>query len=252
MAELDANESLTPFRDAPGGSAHGAILFDRARLGQAQPQWMTPGFWGDKAEPVASGGRGSAWFVNAPFGDAVLRHYRRGGLVAKVNRDRYLWHGGEQTRSFLEYRLTERLLGMGLPVPAPLAAIYWRTGALWYRAGLLLERLPGVRTFAELPQSGDPLPWEAAGKMIARFHRNGLDHADLNLHNILHDRDGKTWLIDFDRSTIRVPDARWREANLHRLHRSFLKIRGAGDSAAADADYARLRDGYADGWERAL
>lgn len=252
MAELDANASLTPFRNALGGHAHGAILFDQTRLGQARPEWMTPEFWGNQATPVSSGGRGSAWYLDTPFGAALLRHYRRGGMMARVNRDRYLWRGGELTRSFEEYRLTARLHALGLPVPSPLAAIYWRTGPLWYQAALLLERLPQVRTFAQdLAVAAERLPWEDAGRMIARFHRHGLDHADLNLHNILHDPSGKTWLIDFDRSALKVPEQGWREGNLQRLQRSLVKLRG-GDTAQARSEFGRLRAGYLECWEHGL
>lgn len=251
MAEADAITSLTPFDDAAGSGASGAILFDHARLGQARPEWMTPAFWGERAQPVASGGRGGAWYLDAPFGPALLRHYRRGGLVAHFNHDRYLWRGANRTRGFLEYHLTGRLLELGLPVPRPLAAVYWRAGASWYRAALLLERLPQVRTLAQnLWWAGAAPPWEAAGRTIARFHRAGLEHADLNLHNVLIDAAGRIWLIDFDRSRLRTPHRHWREANLRRLRRSLLKLRGDQRRTQALAEYARLRDGYDDGWER--
>lgn len=85
MTGYDAAEGLTPYRDDSG---YGAILFDRARVQQAAPEWFVPGYWGAQARPVDSGGRGGAWFVDAPFGRAVLRRYLRGGLVARFNRDR--------------------------------------------------------------------------------------------------------------------------------------------------------------------
>ena len=101
MAAFDANETLTPFRE---GMGYGAILFDRTRLRQAgvdtaEPEWFDPQHWGSQAHPVSSGGRGAAWFVDAPFGHAVLRHYLRGGLVARLNRDRHLWRGATSAPS---------------------------------------------------------------------------------------------------------------------------------------------------------
>ena len=78
MAAFDANESLTPFRE---GLGYGAILFDRTRMRQAEASWFDPDHWGSHAQPVSSGGRGAAWFVDGPFGGAVLRHYLRGGLA---------------------------------------------------------------------------------------------------------------------------------------------------------------------------
>src|SRR5690606_36298866 len=105
MVAFDASESLTPFEWRRDGRAgYGAILFDAQRVQQVEPRWFDPGWWGDDAQPVAAGGRGSAWFVAAPFGRAVLRHYLRGGLPAKLSRDRYLWRGPDRSRGFAEFR----------------------------------------------------------------------------------------------------------------------------------------------------
>ena len=60
MTGFDANEHLTPFRDARG---YGAILFDRTQLRQPDPAWFAPAHWGEAAQPVAEGGRGGAWFI---------------------------------------------------------------------------------------------------------------------------------------------------------------------------------------------
>lgn len=95
---------------------------------------------GERAHPISEGGRGSAWFVEASFGNAVLRQYRRGGMIAMLNRDRYFWCGGHRTRSVLEFRLMRELISRGLPVPTPLAACYVRHG-VQYRAAILMERL---------------------------------------------------------------------------------------------------------------
>ena len=110
MVGFDASESLTPFRE---GSGYGAILFDRKHLRQADPDWFDPDKWGERARPVDSGGRGSAWFIEAPSSQCVLRHYRRGGFAARFSQDRYLWHGPDRTRSFAEFRLTRALLARG-------------------------------------------------------------------------------------------------------------------------------------------
>ena len=222
----------------------GAILFDRARLPQAEPEWFEPECWGARAQPVHAGGRGSAWYVDAPFGAAVLRHYLRGGLAARVSRDRYLWQGEARVRSFAEYRVTEKLLAQGLPVPRPIAAHYQRNGAT-YRAAILLDRVMRVRTVAEtVAQHGGDAPWGACGALVARFHRAGLDHADLNATNILFDAGQRGWLIDFDRARLRKPARIWRENNLARLLRSLHKLRGARRRAELEQDFARLRSAY--------
>lgn len=247
MAGFDAAESLTPFRDDRG---YGAILFDATRVRQVEPAWFDPSHWGERARPVHSGGRGGAWFVDAPFGAAVLRLYLRGGWAAGFSRDRYLWHGSRRVRSFAEFRLTRDLHQRGLPVPRPVAASYQRAGA-GYRASILLERLAGVHSLAERALvAAQDAPWEETGRLVARFHRAGLDHADLNAHNILFDASGHGWLIDFDRGKLRIPATPWRLANLARLRRSLLKLRGERNVVDVEHDYARLRGAYDATWER--
>jgi len=249
MVAFDASEQLTPFEvrragRAAGTAGYGAILFDARQVHQVAPEWFDPAWWGDRAEAVAAGGRGAAWFVAGPFGAGVLRHYLRGGLAARFSRDAYWWRGADRTRSFAEFRLARALHTLGLPVPRPLAACYWREG-LRYRAAILVERVEGARSFGALAAAqGEAAPWESAGRLVARFHRAGLDHADLNADNILFDAFGKGLLIDFDKSMLRIPATGWREANLARLRRSLLKLRGARDEGAVLRDFARLRRAY--------
>ncbi len=247
MAAFDATEVLVPYREERG---YGAILFDRQRLRQADAQWLDPPYWGERARPVESGGRGGAWFIDAPFGPSLLRLYLRGGMAASLSTDRYLWRGANRTRSFAEFRLTRELHAKGLPVPRPYVASYLRDG-MTYRAALLMERLPEVRSLADRFQvAGSDAPLEEAGRLIARFHRAGLDHADLNAHNILFDPQGRGWLIDFDRGVLRIPATRWREANLSRLRRSLIKLRGERSVEEAGYDFARLRRAYDRAWEQ--
>ncbi len=247
MVAFDATEALTPCRD---GRGIGAILFDREALRQAEMSLFAPAHWGERARPVGDGGRGGAWFVDAPFGHAVLRQYLRGGLAAKLSRDHYIWRGANRTRSFAEFRLMRALRAQKLPVPRPIAAFYMREG-LRYKAAILMERLEGVRSLADRALvAGRGAPWEETGRLIARFHRAGLDHADLNAHNILFDANGHGWLIDFDRGVLRIPAPRWRERNLKRLLRSLIKLRGERSHDDVEKDYARLRRAYDLAWNR--
>jgi 3-deoxy-D-manno-octulosonic acid kinase len=197
---------------------------------------------------VEEGGRGGAWFIQTGEGDAFLRHYLRGGLAARLSRDGHLWRGVNRVRSFAEFRLMRVLREKKLPVPMPFAAWYRREG-LQYRAAILLQRLTGVQPLAVLVAQ-DQAPWEAAGQLVARFHRAGLDHADLNAHNLLFDAEGQGWMIDFDRSQLRIPATPWREANLQRLLRSLRKQRGAVSVEQVDAGFARLRATYDATWQR--
>lgn len=240
MTGFDANEHLTPFRDTRG---YGAILFDRTQLRQPESAWFDLQHWGGAAQPVSEGGRGGAWFIDFGQGDALLRHYLRGGLAAKFSRDAHLWRGINRVRSFAEFRLLRVLRAKNLPVPMPFAAWYRREG-MHYRAAILMQRLHGVRSLAALADAGEA-PWEATGQLIARFHRGGLDHADLNAYNILFDEHGRGWMIDFDQSCLRIPATGWREGNLQRLLRSLRKLRGQ----QSEAGFEQLRAAYDAAWK---
>ncbi|MGI8561013.1 MAG: 3-deoxy-D-manno-octulosonic acid kinase [Luteimonas sp.] len=247
MVAFDATESLTPYREAGG---EGAILFDASQLRQVDPRWFDPAAWGERARPVRGSGRGGAWFIEASHGPCVLREYRRGGWAARFSEDRHLWRGFNRVRSFAEFRLLRELLRKNLPVPHPVAACYARHG-LTYRASILLQRIVDVRTLADLASlAPQQAPWEAAGRLVARFHRAGLDHADLNANNLLFGDDGPGWVIDLDRSVLRIPETAWREANLARLKRSLLKLRGPRREDAIETDFKRLRAAYDDAWAK--
>ena len=169
-------------------------------------------------------GRGAVLFVSHGKDTWALRHYRRGGVVARFTADRYLWTGVERTRAFIEWRLLLELHKGGMPVPNPVAAHVSRHG-LSYRADIITERIANARSLASMIVSGEAQEhnWEGIGMILRRFHDRGVDHADLNAHNILIDRGERVFLVDFDRGAIRA-GGRWQKRNLNRLRRSLKKI----------------------------
>ncbi len=202
------------------------MLYDASRAGNASAELFDPAYWqARKAASRAPGGRGTTLFLDDDARHWVLRHYHRGGLVAKVLGDRYLWTGEARTRPFRELRLLAQLRAHGLPVPVPVAARYERAGLL-YRADLITERIPDARPLSVLLEEG-PLPahvWRAIGLCLRQFHDHGVWHADLNAHNVMIDSGGKVSIIDFDRARRRgrtMPD----RSNLVRLRQSLDKIR---------------------------
>lgn len=215
----------------------GAILFDAgiaAQAGAFDDAWFDPAYWRAQGRAEeAQGGRGGVSYVAAPFGRCVLRHYRRGGMVARVMGDRYLWTGAERTRGFAEFRLLAALHARGMHVPAPVAARFRRQGA-HYRADLITRRIDNADTLAELLARArcDAALAARIGTALAGFHGAGVYHADLNAHNVLVDANA-VWVIDFDRGELRAPARGWQLANLARLKRSLLKLGAADDGEAA-------------------
>ena len=212
----------------------GAILFDAAVSPQVGHDWFAPDYWRERnALHTQAGGRGGVAIIATPAGECVLRHYRRGGLVASRMGDRYLWTGADRTRPFAEFRLLGAIARLGLPGPAAVAARYCRHG-LFYTADLITRRIEGAQTLAECLALGrlDGELAEKVGALVARFHRAGVWHADLNAHNVLVTAD-ELYLIDFDRGRLRLPADTWQQANLQRLRRSLVKLGAAVAGEAA-------------------
>jgi 3-deoxy-D-manno-octulosonic acid kinase len=230
----------------------GGILYDASRLRKPAAELFETGYWREQgALQELAGGRASVAIVTAgtePNAERwVLRHYRRGGFIARFARDSYVWLGEARTRSFAEWRLLAELRRRGLPVPVPIAARYVR-GLLTYRADLITEHLPDSRTLADAI-TGAQLPreqWSAIGQTIAAFHREGVHHADLNAHNIMieHAVAPRVYLLDFDRGRIQARGA-WEQDVLARLRRSLEKIKSQRrDVAFADEQWGWLMAGY--------
>lgn len=218
-------------------NATGAILFDAAVSLHVEPNWFAPDYWRDNGTlRKQAGGRGGVSIIETPAGECVLRHYRRGGLVASLMGDRYLWTGADRSRPFIEFRLLAEIVRLGLPGPAPVAARYERHGA-FYSADLITRRIADALTLAECLAAGrlDAALAGSVGAVIARFHRAGIWHADLNAHNVLVTADN-IYLIDFDRGQLRQPSSAWQQANLQRLKRSLIKL---GATASGDEAFDR-------------
>jgi 3-deoxy-D-manno-octulosonic acid kinase len=224
----------------------GAMLTDASRTSNFSSDWFEPKWWESQgAVENTMTGRGTTWLVRHGERRMVLRHYRRGGLVAALSRDRYFWRNEAATRPFAEWYLMYHLYHAGLPVPAPVAARYVRRGP-FYRGDLITERLPDAESLAARlrVRSLSIINWIAIGRCIRRFHDLGVFHADLNAHNVLFSREDAVYLIDFDRGRLRPPGF-WQDANLVRLRRSLEKVTwGLPPGRITEADWHGLLDGY--------
>ena len=190
-------------------------------------------------------GRGNAHFVQAGGYDLVLRPFRRGGLIQKINTDAFLRIGAARSRGYLEYTLLEWMHEQGLPVPTPVAARYVPRGLL-YRADLVTQQIAGASTLADrLAQTALPYDiWSDIGRVVRQMHDLGVHHSDLNCRNILLDAQDKVWVIDFDKCWRRNQGA-WQFANLARLQRSLDKERTKVPALYwAKEDWAAFTAGY--------
>lgn len=198
-----------------------------------------------------AGGRGQVLFFDPPIpglgGQWVLRHFLRGGSVARVLGDRYLWTGLRRSRPWREFGLIARMRDEGLPVPRPVVARVQRVGA-FYRADLVTVKIPDARSLDQHLRDAPVVPriWRRVGVTIRRFHDAGYCHADLNSRNILIDACERVWLLDWDRGQQRTPGT-WRDSNLARLERDLRKhARMLTCWHYSEIGFEQLRAAYAD------
>lgn len=202
-------------------------------------------FWQQKNAVLGKAlGRGITWFVQTDTLPAALRHYHRGGLIAKLNKDNYLFTGFNNTRAKKEYELLQYMHENGLAVPKPLAARAIRKG-IFYQADILVEKIQDAKDLvARLKTSAlTGLDYQKIGKLVRKMHDLGINHSDLNIHNILLDAKGEFWLIDFDKCS-KCAGNGWKNANLERLLRSFRKELYKEQIKWQEANWNDLMIGY--------
>ena len=213
-------------------------------------------------DAVAQGADVAAWVeggrvrhprVRVAGEEWLLKSYRRGGLVALLNPDRY-WGAG---RFLQELSIAAAAHKCGVPVPEPLAVVLKEAGPCGAcRAWQVVRFEPGLVSLRDLLLSADPLSpaWRAlfvaGGEAVRRLHDAQIDHADLNLANILaraaspNDQGALVagtpaacaFIVDLDRARMRSSGTWNPHRNLMRLWRSTLKLvwaqRSSGSLAA--------------------
>jgi 3-deoxy-D-manno-octulosonic acid kinase len=194
-------------------------------------------------------GRGAAYRMTLADTDAIVRHYRRGGAVAHVLHDEYLRAG--EPRPLRELHASIATRARGIDTPEVLAAIAYLSGPL-YRADLATRFVPDSRDLADVlfgVEGGDrEAAWHAAGALLRASFAAGVEHADLNLRNILIVQENtatRALLIDLDRAAVRDGPVRpaVRSAMLARLHRSRLRFEQKAGRASTEAEMAAFEAG---------
>jgi 3-deoxy-D-manno-octulosonic acid kinase len=214
------------------------------------------------AHPEAStmAGRGRVYSVPAPTpgpdGHArwAVRHYFRGGAVARWLDDRYLAVGAP--RPFLEAQASTTARARSIPTPAVAAGAIYRSGA-FYRADLVTEHIPRSSDLAEVlfGENRLALPADdaltAAGRLVRGLEKAGVLHPDLNAKNIVLDgapQGPRAHLVDLDRCCARqagVPAPAF--PMRRRLERSLRKFERRAGRYLPHGAWSALHKGFADG-----
>jgi len=224
------------------------IKFDSAVLPECEAKHFSPRYWQQqKAIAGNSTGRATVWFIQQGDHGMLLRHYYRGGLVGKVNKDRFWREPEQQSRAIKEFDLLTQLVEKGLPVPKPIAARMIKTGLFSYRADILVEVIPGaVDVFRLLRERQLPAKqWHALGAVVRRMHDENVYHSDLNCHNLMLDDHDSPWIVDFDKCGFKE-NGQWKQENLARLKRSLLKEKARNETFywKQERDWPEFLTGY--------
>ena len=191
-------------------------------------------------------GRGTVFFVDYNGYSLVLRHYKRGGLIANYISDEYFWLGFHRTRAWKEWTLLAHMRDCNLPVPKPVAARVVKHGML-YTSDILTERLENTQPLSDVLEKKELNTgyWSAIGAVIRRFHNQKIYHSDLNANNILMDDGGRFYLIDFDKCYVKNENKSWKLRVLKRLKRSLLKLSNKHENYHfTEENWQQLLQGY--------
>lgn len=210
--------------------------------------------WFDRAALEAQGarrhtstGRAPVLICERPTQSWVLRHYSRGGLVARFVDDHYVWRGLKASRAWRELDILAQMQIWQLPAPAPVAALVSRS-ALVYQADIITIYIPDTQALSALLRAEkvqEPL-WHRIGAMLRKFHDRGIDHPDITAHNILVDAQERTWLVDFDNAVLR-PGRSWQQRGVQRFQRSLRKVAMETGGNFSPAHWQAVISGYQSG-----
>jgi 3-deoxy-D-manno-octulosonic acid kinase len=135
----------------------------------------------------------------AGMGAVIVKHYRRGGILRHVVRRHYLHIGA--IRSQREYRMLQRVRGLGIRAPEPL--LYAYRGRLVYRNWLVCRPVVDSLSLARLSQQDPDRLLRVMPDFVEQLKRlveAGVLHVDMHPGNVLVDPEDRIFLIDFDKS----------------------------------------------------
>jgi serine/threonine-protein kinase RIO1 len=170
------------------------------------------------------GGRGSTYRGSLEGHESVvIKHYHRGGVFGRLVEHSYLRFGA--VRSEHEYHVLRKVRALGIEAPEPIAFAY--RGGLIYEAWLITQEVLGAKSLAELVcESGSNAIniTELVVEPVIKMIRHGIRHVDLHPGNVLIDKEGKLFLIDFDKATMHTGSVRaLRDFYMRRWRRAVIK-----------------------------
>jgi hypothetical protein len=178
-----------------------------------------------------AGNRGSGFPLKLDGGPELFaRRGRRGGFARFITTDVYF---GASTRPLRELAIANEARLRGIPIAEPLGAMIETVAPGFYRSAFITRALTGMTLWEFLRADDDPTVRahvvELARHAIDMMHNGGVQHADLNLHNLFVSKAGERLIVvilDLDKAQLfdgPVPPGR-RRVNFTRLARSARKL----------------------------
>lgn len=206
-------------------SAHGLPEFTRVERGKrvalvhpaCVPTLSDALLDGKGATAAGIEGRTTLLRCEIPFGSALIRPYRRGGAMAKLLGDRFVF----SNRPRWEFMLHSHLWKASVPTVMPLGVMWERSGVFTRGAYATLElQTPNLLDYLRTHPEPDLAYLAECGRTIHAMHRAGVLHGDLQVKNILV-TPHTGLVLDFANAS---PYGRlFPRRDLKRLKRSFIK-----------------------------
>ena len=174
------------------------------------------------------GGRGYVGIQDLEgLGRVFVKQYAHGGLLRHLTGGQFLCVG--PSRSLTEFEMLERVRAIGINAPRPL--IFVNKGSFLYRSWLFMEEILDSRNLAEVSasvqaQDADVIheAMSKLGQQVLTLIENKILHVDLHPGNVLVDRSGLVYLVDFDKARdYHGSSANLRELYLRRWRRAVIK-----------------------------
>lgn len=169
-------------------------------------------------ETLSLGGRGAVRRFQIEDGHGIVREYKRGGIIRHFLDGVYLTN-----RPLHEFYVHCEALARGVSAPEVLGVMYVKRG-IWYSGAFATRYVEGENLLAVMSKEEvTAAALAGAARATRQMHDAGIDHADLQLMNLVWDGT-RAYIIDLDNARASAPvSPSRRERRLRRLKRSFDK-----------------------------
>ena len=169
-------------------------------------------------------GRGKTYEIEFGGNRFILKHYIRGGFIAKISYDKYFFDTVSSSRAVKEYNFLNNLFSKDLPVPKPVA-LQVIINKFTYTADLITRKINNEGTLYDFVKNKkmNLKLWDTLENTLQKFYKENVYHSDLNAKNIIIDNTDNFYFLDFDNSYFFYKNTLFLKS-LNRLDRSLSKL----------------------------